>query len=70
MTIYNAIASLDGTEGDITSVAIRDAIAAVNYTGVTGSITFDENGDAQKDTAYIKEVKDGKFVFVKTQVAE
>lgn len=70
MTVYNAIASLDGTEGDITSAAIRDAIASVNYTGVTGSITFDENGDAQKDTAYIKEVKDGKFVFVKTQVAE
>ena len=70
MTVYNALASLDGTEGDITSVAVRDAIATAEFVGVTGNISFDENGDANKDTAYIKEIKDGKFVFVKTQVAE
>lgn len=70
LAVYNALLSLDGTEGEITSSAVRDAIAAADFDGVTGHITFDENGDANKDTAYIKEVKDGKFVFVKTQVAE
>lgn len=69
MAMYNALASLDGTEGDLTSVSIRDALVNVSFDGVTGSISFDENGDANKDIAYIKEVKDGKFVFVKTQEA-
>ena len=69
MVIYEALKSLDGTEGEITSAAIRDAIAAVSCNGVTGSISFDENGDANKDLAYIKTVQDGKFVFVKTQEA-
>ncbi|MDR1363110.1 MAG: ABC transporter substrate-binding protein, partial [Spirochaetaceae bacterium] len=48
--------------------AIRDAIAATEgFEGVTGLIAFDENGDATKP-AFIKEVKNGKFVF-KTIVA-
>jgi len=67
MVIYEALKNFDGEE--LTSAALRDAIAAVSYDGVTGSITFDENGDANKDLAYIKTVKDGKFVFVKTQEA-
>lgn len=70
MCMYNALAALDGTEGDLTSVNVRDALVNVNYDGVTGNITFDANGDANKSVAYIKEVKDGKFVFVKTQEAK
>ena len=37
--------------------------------GITGSIAFDENGDAAKDTAYIKGVDNatGEFTFVKMQ---
>lgn len=70
MCMYNALAALDGTEGDLTSVNVRDALVNVDYDGVTGNITFDENGDANKSIAYIKEVKDGKFVFVKTQEAK
>jgi len=46
--------------------AIREALTKVSYNGVTGSITFDENGDARKDMAYIKTVKGGKFEFLKT----
>jgi branched-chain amino acid transport system substrate-binding protein len=67
MVIYKALENFDGEE--LTSAALRDAIANVSYDGVTGSITFDENGDANKDLAYIKTVQDGKFVFVKTQEA-
>lgn len=70
MAMYNALAALDGTEGDLTSVSVRDAMVNVAFDGVTGSISFDENGDAKKNVAYIKQVKDGKFEFLKTQSAE
>lgn len=45
---------------------IQEYLFAINsadkaYTGVTGAIFFDENGDCQK-SAYVKMVKDGKFV--------
>ena len=70
MTMYNALAALDGVEGDLTSVNVRDALVNVNFDGVTGNITFDENGDANKDAAYLKQVEGGKFVFVKKQLDE
>ena len=52
--------------GSTDTTAIRDALTKVSYAGVTGSVTFDENGDANKDMAYIKTIKDGKFQFLKT----
>ena len=53
---------------DMTSVDIATALWKLNYKGgVTGDITFDKNGDAIKDCAYIKKAGDGKFEFVKTQ---
>lgn len=70
MVMHSALQALDGTEGELTSVSVRDALVNVAYDGVTGSITFDENGDANKNIAYIKQVKDGKFEFLKTQSAE
>ena len=46
--------------------AIRDAIAKIkDFKGATGIITLDENGDANK-SAVIKQVKDGKFVYIET----
>jgi branched-chain amino acid transport system substrate-binding protein len=48
------------------SKEIRDAIVNVQIDGSTGSISFDENGDAKKDMAFIKTVKDGAFAFLKT----
>jgi branched-chain amino acid transport system substrate-binding protein len=46
--------------------AIRDAIAKIqDFEGATGIITLDENGDANK-SAVIKQVKDGKFVYIET----
>lgn len=61
------IEGLKAIKGDVTSVALRDALVGVSYTGVTGAITFDENGDANKDMAYIKTMTDGAFKFVGTQ---
>ncbi len=69
MSIYEALKALDGAEA-MNSVALRDALKAVSFNGVTGAISFDENGDAVKNVAYIKQIKDGKFNFLKTQSAE
>ncbi len=69
MSIYEALKAMDGAE-TLNSVALRDALKTVSFTGVTGAISFDENGDAIKNVAYIKQIKDGKFNFLKTQSAE
>lgn len=69
MSIYEALKTLDGAES-LNSVALRDALKTLSFEGVTGTISFDENGDAVKNVAYIKEIKDGKFSFVKTQSAK
>lgn len=50
--------------------AIIDALASIEYKGVTGTIRFDEQGDAtQKDIAIIKLV-DGKHELVEKLVVE
>ncbi|MBO7251574.1 MAG: ABC transporter substrate-binding protein [Oscillospiraceae bacterium] len=49
---------------------IREALWTVNYTGITGNISFDnENGDAVRTTAFIKKVdKDfGTWQFITVQ---
>ena len=65
MTLVEALKKVD--PANVNSVAIRDALKTVSFTGVTGSISFDENGDAKKDTAFIKEMADGAFKFLGTQ---
>lgn len=62
LTVLEAIKSANSTDG----TAIRDALKGVNVVGVTGSITFDEKGDANKDMAFIKIVENGAFKFLKT----
>ncbi|MEG1429735.1 MAG: ABC transporter substrate-binding protein, partial [Hydrogenoanaerobacterium sp.] len=50
--------------GSSDPVKVRDAIASIkDMEGVTGIINLTAEGDADKDTAVIKVVKDGKFVF-------
>lgn len=69
MVAIEAIKAADSADPQ----AIAEALPGVTYTGVTGSIAFDENGDALKDMAYIKKVNNetGEFDFIKTQtVAE
>ncbi len=60
--ILDAIETAQSTDGE----AIKAALEAIESDGVTGIITFNEIGDANKDTAYIDIVKDGKFEFLKT----
>jgi len=69
MVAIEAIKAADS----IDSVAIAEALPSVVIDGVTGSISFDEIGDANKDMAYIKKANTEtvSFDFVKTQtVAE
>ena len=47
--------------------AIRQALADTSdFVGVTGEITFDENGDAQKSVAIVKTVEGGEFKYLDT----
>ncbi len=65
MAAIEAIKAADSADG----TAIRDALKDVKMTGVTGDLSFDEKGDAEKNMAYIKtiDVKNGTFKFLKTQ---
>ena len=59
--------TLDAIEraGSADPVAIRDALAkTADFEGATGMITIDENGDATKNEAIIKTVKDGIFTYL------
>ncbi|MGL5676340.1 MAG: ABC transporter substrate-binding protein [Cellulosilyticaceae bacterium] len=51
--------------------AIRDALAETkDFAGVTGMISMTDQGDADKNMAIIKTVKDGKFVYYDTVTIE
>ena len=55
----------------LTSVDVARALCTIKVENcVTGTIQFDETGDAIKDSAYIKKAGDGAFEFVKVQQAE
>ena len=59
--------TLDAIEraGSADPVAIRDALAkTADFEGATGMLTIDENGDATKNEAIIKTVKDGIFTYL------
>ncbi len=58
------------TAASTDTTAIRDALKGVQLDGVTGSISFNETGDANKDMAFIKTIKDGKFQFLTTTTVE
>ena len=66
MVACAAIEAAQSTNG----TAIRDALLNLKYSGVTGECaSFDENGDAAKDMAYIKtiDLQAGTFNFLQTQ---
>ncbi|MDD3796365.1 MAG: ABC transporter substrate-binding protein [Lachnospiraceae bacterium] len=63
---YNVICDAIEAAGSTDGEAIKTALQGISSDGVTGTITFDANGDAEKDTAYIDIVKDGAFEFLKT----
>ena len=62
LSACKAIETAGTTDGE----KIKDALKGVSIEGVTGNISFDENGDAKKDMAFIKTVENGKFKFLTT----
>lgn len=66
LAAYKAIEAADSLEGP----AVRDALKTLSFDGVTGNISFDENGDANKDMAFIKTVENGAFKFLTTTTLE
>ena len=63
MVAIEAIKAAGSTSGE----DIQAALANVDIDAVTGHITFNEEGDANKDMAYIKQANDGVYTFVKIQ---
>ena len=65
---YVALEALKAA-GSVDPAAVQAALPSVNYTGVTGVITFNDIGDANRDTAYIKKVntETGAWDFVAEQ---
>lgn len=59
LAVFKAIEAAGSTDGN----AIREALTKLSFTGVTGDISFNSDGDANKNAAYVKEVENGKFVF-------
>lgn len=67
---YNLLLDTIEKTGSTDGVTLRDALANTkDFEGVTGYVTFDENGDADK-AAVIKTVKDGRFKYVSSVAAE
>ena len=62
MAAIQAIEAAGSTDGN----AIRDALTGVSFTGVTGPIAFDQNGDVAKDSAVLKTASGGKLVYADT----
>ncbi len=67
---YLAVIRAIEAAGTTDTVAIRDALQDVSFDGVTGAISFNETGDANKDMAFIKTVENGQFKFLKTVSVE
>ena len=55
--------------GSIEPAEILEVLPSLNYTGVTGVISFDDIGDANRDTAFVKacNTETGKWDFVAQQ---
>ena len=51
-------------KGAVTRENIREAMAASNYKGITGTVTFDDKGDWVRPYLFVT-VKDGQFVVAK-----
>ena len=69
---YVALEALKAA-GSTDAAAVKAVLPSVTYDGVSGSIAFDETGDAVRDTAYIKTANtaEGVWDFVTVQsVAE
>ena len=65
---YTALEALKAA-GSTKGADVIKALPGVTYEGVSGAISFDQNGDAVRDVAYVKKVNNesGKWDFVAQQ---
>lgn len=65
---YTALEALKAA-GSTKGADVIKALPSVTYEGVSGAISFDQNGDAVRDVAYVKKVNNesGKWDFVAQQ---
>ena len=61
-----AKAVADGKTGDALRAAVVDGVQNISFDGATGQIAFDQFGDTKSKVLTVYQVKDGKFVAVKT----
>ena len=68
---FTALQALE-LAGSTDPAAVNEALWNVDYTGVSGEITFNEIGDANRDSAYIKTANtaDNVWEFVTVQTVE
>ncbi|MGH2514129.1 MAG: branched-chain amino acid ABC transporter substrate-binding protein [Ktedonobacterales bacterium] len=71
MIEITAIKNLIAAGKDVTRSNIRDQVAGISYPGVTGTISFDANGDnaGQKVFSVYQVDQTGKWVFLKQVIA-
>jgi len=67
IVVLDAIARANSTNGPDIRKALEET---KDFQGVTGKLEFDENGDAKKDSAVIKIIKDGKFEYLNTVMVD
>jgi len=60
---YVALEALKAA-GSTDKDAVKAALPSVSYTGVSGAIAFDDQGDAVRDTAYIKRADNANSAWV------
>jgi branched-chain amino acid transport system substrate-binding protein len=66
---YYAALEILKMAGSLDKAAVMSAVPNLSFTGVTGPIAFDQNGDAKRDTAFVKACDNitGEWVFIAQQ---
>jgi branched-chain amino acid transport system substrate-binding protein len=59
--VYAMKAALEQTNGDVSNEALVAAMTEIEVDGITGKMTFDENGEPQKE-ALVAVIQDGQYV--------
>ena len=67
---YLAAAGAISLSGGTSGEEIRSSLASLSFVGVTGDISFDQNGDAVRSSAVIKAVEGEAFTYIDTVALE
>jgi branched-chain amino acid transport system substrate-binding protein len=65
MVLITAIKHLIQMGQPVTRQTVREQVQTIQYTGVTGQISFDQNGDSTHGIFSIYTIQDGSWVWIK-----